>query len=161
MKPRGKQPGDERLPGEVAGALATVLPVTAEASERAAALRERVLARVRRDVAHSPREPATVHPGDGEWRELLPGLFEKVLYVDPLTGTRSLLLRGAAGTRIPAHTHRGAEECLLLEGEVRIGEFDLRPGDYHVAPPGTEHGWLTSESGFLAFLREPVRGRDR
>ncbi len=161
MTTRDDSPRDERLPAELAGALASALPVSATAAERASALRERVLARVCRDAQRSPREPATVRAAEGEWRELVPGLFEKVLYVDPANGTRSFLLRGAPGTRIPAHTHRGAEECLLLEGEVHIGETRLQPGDYHVAPPGTEHPWLTSDAGFLAFLREPVRSRDR
>jgi anti-sigma factor ChrR (cupin superfamily) len=151
---------DEKLPGEVAGVLAAALPVPAGARERSAALRERVLARVRRDVERSPREVTTVRAEEGDWREVLPGMFEKLLYVDHATGMRSFLLRGGPGTGVPPHAHRGAEECLLLEGDIQVGGVSLKPGDYHVAPPGTTHPSLRSETGFVAFLREPLRSRD-
>jgi anti-sigma factor ChrR (cupin superfamily) len=157
VKPNDKS---ERLPGELAGVLATALPAAPLAPEKAAGLRERVLARVQRDSERAPRGVKTVRGAEGEWREVLPGMFEKVLYVDLDTGTRSYLLRGGPGSRVPSHVHSGAEECLVIEGDVRIGEMSLKPGDYHVAPRGTTHPVLWSESGFVVFLREPIRSRD-
>ena len=160
MKPRDKNDASEKLPTELAGALATALPAEALGTDRARTLRERVLARVQRDSERAPREIKTVRAVDGEWREVLPGMFEKVLYVDLDTGTRSYLMRGGPGTSVPSHVHPGAEECLVIEGDVRVGAISLRPGDYHVAPPGTTHPVLSSDGGFLVFLREPIRSRD-
>lgn len=160
MSAHDKSAKDEKLPTELAGALATALPVAERASERAASLRGNVLARVARDAERAPRVLKTVRAVEGEWRELLPGLFEKVLYVDLATGTRSYLLRGGPGSSVPPHVHSGAEECLVIEGDVRVGDVALLAGDYHVAPPGTTHPSLTSHTGFVAFLREPLRRRD-
>jgi anti-sigma factor ChrR (cupin superfamily) len=160
MSARDDDGARERLPAELAGALATGLSVAGAVRERATALRERVLARVRRDAERAPRDVKTVRSAEGEWVELLPGLFEKVLYVDLETGTRSFLVRAERGAVVPAHVHDGAEECLVIEGDVQIGNVDLRAGDYHVAPRGTTHPFLTTRGGCIVFLREPVRPRD-
>ena len=45
------------------------------------------------------------------------------------------------------------EEALVLEGDVTINEVLCRSGDYHFAPRGKPHGWLTSEAGCVLFLR--------
>ena len=43
------------------------------------------------------------------------------------------------GGVIPAHRHQHEEECLVLEGECRIGTHRLVAGDVHVAAAGSWH----------------------
>jgi len=60
------------------------------------------------------------------------------------------------GAAVVPHDHPVDEECLVLEGEARIGELVVRAGDYHLAPRGKPHGMITSEHGALLFLRGAV-----
>lgn len=92
-----------------------------------------------------------VHSHEGEWVPLLRGVELKRLRQDG--GQCSYLLRMAAGSRIPPHEHALDEEALVLEGDVTINEVLCRSGDYHFAPRGKPHGWLTSEAGCVLFLR--------
>ena len=70
--------------------------------------------------------------------------------------TMSYLMRLEAGAVIPPHDHPQTEECVVLEGEVRIGEESVHPGDYHVVRAGHAHELLRSDSGALLFLRGAV-----
>ena len=65
----------------------------------------------------------------------------------------SILLRMAPGSSLPAHFHEDDEECVVLEGRVRIGDVRVSAGDYHLALSGSRHGELQSDSGALLFLR--------
>lgn len=51
------------------------------------------------------------------------------------------------------HEHALDEESLVLEGDATINGVLCRAGDYHFAPRGKPHGWLTSEAGCLLFVR--------
>ena len=55
-----------------------------------------------------------------------PGI-ERSLFRLNDSGGRSSVVRLAAGTRFPRHTHQGTEEVLVLAGAVNIGEH--RRGD--------------------------------
>jgi anti-sigma factor ChrR (cupin superfamily) len=76
----------------------------------------------------------TVRLGDGGWMWIRPGLEKKLLYRDPATGTESYLFRMRPGALIEGHHHARAEECLVLEGDLTIGDLRLtqvtmwRPG---------------------------------
>ncbi|MGH8501207.1 MAG: cupin domain-containing protein [Gammaproteobacteria bacterium] len=66
----------------------------------------------------------------------------------------SFRLRREPGARLPAHVHVADEECLVLEGELHLGEgVILKAGDYHFAPRGLPHGAAERPSGALLFLR--------
>ena len=92
-----------------------------------------------------------VHSHEGEWVPLLRGVELKQLHQDG--AQHSYLLRMAAGSRIPPHEHALDEEALVLEGDVTINGVLCRSGDYHFAPRGKSHGWLTTEVGCVLFVR--------
>jgi len=125
--------------------------------ERASALRQRVLAVT---AAARPSDSAehlthlthvTIRSVDGLWVPLLPGISLKLLRED--ASTRSYLLRMAPGATLPAHGHSQEEECMVLEGDVRLGDVQVRAGDYHLAHSGLPHGDLRTDGGCLLFLR--------
>lgn len=95
----------------------------------------------------------TVRAAQGDWRTIAPGCEIKVLFVDHAQGYQSLLMRMHPGAVLPSHDHTMAEECLLLEGEMVIGEARFRAGDFHIAHPGTRHPDIRSEVGALAYIR--------
>jgi hypothetical protein len=143
---------DERLSEALLDAQAPLSP----APERAAALRKRLLDRVHQKsfqaaVGDRPAEHRTIRGDEGTWNVLIPGLSMKLLREDE--ATRSYLLRLAPGVRLPAHDHTCDEECIVLEGEVWLGNVHAYAGDYHLACRGLPHGELHTETGCLLFLR--------
>jgi anti-sigma factor ChrR (cupin superfamily) len=98
----------------------------------------------------------TVRVEDGEWTPIRPGLERKLLYRDPATGTQSYLFRMQPGAAIEGHHHASAEECLVLKGDLRIGDLHLNAGDYHVAAEGSIHPMLRSQGGAVMFVRGAV-----
>ncbi|MCB1920575.1 MAG: cupin domain-containing protein [Candidatus Competibacteraceae bacterium] len=107
--------------------------------------------------AHSPPNTITVRAQEGEWRILAPGVEIKLLLIDQAAGFQSFLLRLAPGCQIPAHDHRSLEECLLLEGDMIIGDRHYAVGDYHAALPGSRHPPLSTHAGGVVFLRSELR----
>ena len=115
-----------------------------------ATLRERVLARARGESQAEPLRTIRAHEG---WIEFMPGVTINMLYRDDLTGARSFLARLEPGVTLPPHEHDFAEECLVIEGEITLGDITVRAGDYHFAPKGSPHGVTATRSGALLFLR--------
>ena len=77
----------------------------------------------------------------------------KTLYYDEAQGMVSFLLRAQPGACMPAHRHHAVEECLVLQGEFRLGEKLLRAGDFELGRPGEEHPEATTHTGVLVYLR--------
>ena len=96
---------------------------------------------------------ATIRDAGGDWREILPGVEKKILFIDREAAMESYLLRMAPGSRMPAHDHAKVEECMMISGEVWIGDLRLVAGDYHVVAGGTSHEAITSPTGATAFIR--------
>jgi len=135
------------LPEPVTAALAAALAPVAPSADRAAAIKARVLDRVRGE----PQRFVTVRAADGTWFPLAPGVACKMLSDDG--AMQSFLLRFSPGARLPAHEHAADEHCVVLEGTVRLGDIEVGAGDYHVALAGSTHGILTSAAGALLFIR--------
>ncbi len=95
----------------------------------------------------------TIRDAAGDWQEILPGVEKKVLFIDREAAMESYLLRMAPGSSMPAHDHAKTEECMMISGEVWIGDLRLVAGDYHVAASGTPHEAITSPRGATAFIR--------
>ena len=94
----------------------------------------------------------TVRAGSGQWETLAPGLERKVLWRSGQAC--SSMIRLQPGTSFPPHEHPIDEECVVLEGSLRIGpDLLLRPGDFHVGLQGVRHGTVSTETGALCFLR--------
>ncbi len=104
-----------------------------------------------------PPATVTVREREGEWRMLAPGLEIKLLMVDRDAGFQSFLLRLAPGCHASPHDHRVLEECLLLEGDMLIGDRAYAAGDYHAALPGSRHAPISTRNGGIVFIRSELR----
>lgn len=144
---------DQDLSDELADAL-TIAVRPAELSDRQrASLRERILRRVR---ACAPERTFTVRSDEGEWIRVGPLSEIKILRRDWQANNQSMLVRLAPGAVVATHNHTQEEECLVLEGEVMIGEHVFRVGDAHFALPGATHTGLRTVTGCLLFIRSEI-----
>ena len=143
---------DDDVTREVDEALLNALQPIDLQTERREAIKQRLMNRVAAAGAVSPL--VTIRADEGEWHPVLPKVSMKVLLRegDSLT----YLLRLEPGAKIPPHDHPQTEECLVLEGEARIGDLIVHAGDYHAAIAGRPHALLASERGALLFLRGAV-----
>ena len=114
-------------------------------------LRERVLRRSRESRA--PRGTRTARAAESAWHPLAAGVNFRLLHTDAARGTMTAFIRLQPGAAFEAHEHPTAEECLVLEGEIRIGAHRLVAGDMHIADEGTRHDVTRSEAGALLWVR--------
>lgn len=134
-----------------------------------AGVRERLLERIESDTRPAPtvnpqvwrqwasnrenRDLLIVRGNDGAWEETgVAGVRVRRLLVDESRNQFTALVRMAAGTSYPRHVHNGPEECLVLEGDIRMGDAVLHAGDYQYAPPDTLHGVQSTERGCLLLI---------
>jgi anti-sigma factor ChrR (cupin superfamily) len=113
-----------------------------------ARVKRRVLARIAEDQRG---RHVTVRAADGQWQPFGPGLTLKVLHEQ--AGVMSYLVRLAPGASLPAHRHPIDEECVVLEGTLRIGELEVGAGGFHLGRQDVLHMPILSEGGALIFLR--------
>ncbi len=85
----------------------------------------------------------------------IPGVSFRLLHRDKDRDVITCLLRLAPGSRLPAHSHRGAEECIVLEGSVLVGHTRMRAGDYQRAEADSEHVEQWTDTGALVYLSGP------
>ncbi|MFO0998225.1 MAG: cupin domain-containing protein [Alphaproteobacteria bacterium] len=113
---------------------------------------------VKRRIALAPstRSFVTIRAGVGEWTPLAPGIAVKTLFEDRIAGMRSILMRLEPGTTYDGHEHPADEECLMIEGEMTLGDITLKAGDYHLAPKGLPHGRVSSAKGAVVFIRSAI-----
>lgn len=117
-------------------------------------------------------EPRALPDPEGAWWRLPRSDFEIVqaarrrwianapgVDVLPLWGSReitSMLVRFAPGAGVPDHHHAVNEDCLMLEGEMFLGDILLRPGDYQLAPAGGGHFGEMSDIGGTFYFHGAV-----
>lgn len=95
---------------------------------------------------------------DDGWIHLSKRMQAKVLHDDGVN--LSWLLKLLPGGGLPVHDHAdGAEECMVLEGSLRINGEEFAAGDYQIALPGSVHHEVSSEHGSLVYLRSPSSRR--
>lgn len=112
------------------------------------AIRRRLLER----VADTEDSHLTVPASSSGWQPYGDGVQIKVLH--EAEGILSYLLKFAPGARIDAHRHPVDEECLVLEGVLKVGsQTEVGPGGYHLARSGTLHAGITTDTGATIFLR--------
>lgn len=122
----------------------------------AASLQERLAHRIAAETGESVL-PAARQWLEPEWEEVAPGIFCKLLATDTEKHCVSMLVRLAPGVAYPPHTHAGAEELHLLDGELWIDDRKLYPGDYNRAEPGTGDQRVWSETGCTCVLITSTR----
>lgn len=123
----------------------------AASTRRARAIKRRLLDR----IADADDTHRTVDAAGGTWQPFASGVEIKVLHGGD--GTLSYLLRLAPGAVLPAHRHPADEECVVLEGRLRVGsKTEIGPGGYHLAHRGSLHGPISTATGATVFLRGAV-----
>lgn len=109
-----------------------------------------------------PDEPADqeLHiqrDGPEVWRPTpFPGIAVRVLSDDRGLKRTTICVRMQPGSSYPPHPHEAMEECLVLEGELLVGDVLLRAGDYQRAEPGSRHAEQTTKTGALLLLTLPL-----
>jgi quercetin dioxygenase-like cupin family protein len=116
-------------------------------------LRERLAARL---WADQPEDTRTVRGNSVNWFSPIPNVWVKVLRQDVESNIQTMLLRIHPGGIVPAHEHTKEEECLVLEGELLIGDHLLSAGDLHIANAGAIHGDITTRTGALVMVRSEI-----
>lgn len=89
------------------------------------------------------------------------GLQVKVLYHDPKTGRRDMIVRFPDGYVEPRHVHSSTHSGIVLKGQQIVEGEVLNPGDYCFGAANVEHGPFEyrGEDGcvlFVVFIGDPV-----
>ncbi len=124
----------------------------AQADANPAPNARRIKRRLFERVADADVSHLTIAADQGDWQPFLDGVMIKVLHEGEQT--LSYLLRLAPGATLPPHRHRIDEECVVLEGLLRVGSrIELGAGAYHLAHRGALHATISSQTGATIFLR--------
>lgn len=109
-------------------------------------------------AATKARVPGFEHPepgvevlrsGRGRWIDTgYKGVSTKILHIEKETRMATTILKLAPGAMYPPHHHSMLEQCVVLNGDVRLGsKLHIFEGDYEKALAGTEHEYVTSDTG--------------
>jgi quercetin dioxygenase-like cupin family protein len=93
-----------------------------------------------------------IRGNEGEWTSEVPGVHEKHVFINHETGERTVFVRFEPGASYPLHNHPGKEEIVVLEGEVKVGKYQMTAGDYLLTPPEGKHA-VTSVGGGLVVIK--------
>lgn len=119
--------------------------------------RESMRARIFTQIHAGPPDGTdTIRFDEGEWKTILPLVEMKVLRRDVANNNQTALYRLRPGAEFPRHRHTQEEECLVLSGEINIGDHYVREGDLHIAKPGADHPPVTTKTGALLLIRAEI-----
>ena len=149
---------DKALNSLWAGVLAEeIAPAHALSDAARERIKQQLMAKISGAAAHATPLVRNVRRDVG-WVNLGKRMQVKVLHDDGTT--LSWLLKLLPGGGLPEHDHAdGAEECMVLEGQLRINDEVFCAGDYQIALPGSVHHEVSSEHGSLVYLRSPSSRR--
>ena len=148
-----RAPPSALLDEAVLNALSEAVAPRPPAPERKAAMRARIMSQIDPPL---PEGLITYRAQEMRWRPAFPGVDIKILRRDIENNNQTALWRLAPGAVIPGHPHNIEEECLVLDGEIAIGEHIAKQGDMHIAKPGFVHPDLVSEHGALLLVRSEI-----
>lgn len=143
----------QSLDDDVVEQIGVSLTPSVLSKDRANLMKENIKRRIKKNVPEIDNLYLTVHSDEGAWVEIAPKIEKKILNVDTKTNTESFLVRIHPGCDVPGHSHDHDELCLMLEGEVMLGDVHLKAGDFHLARKGSEHGTICSDQGALLFIQ--------
>ena len=66
-------------------------------------------------------------------------------------GQAAMLWLAEPGATVPQHRHGHDEECLMLRGDLFQDDYLLREGDYQLAPQGSMHRTVSTDTGALIY----------
>lgn len=96
----------------------------------------------------------TLRADETGWEKTdIDGIEVRNLFADRDRKCVTMLVRMAPGTAYPTHRHAGVEECLVLEGDLRVPPGrHLHAGDYQRAAGDSMHGVQSTDAGCLLFI---------
>lgn len=100
-------------------------------------------------VGAAGRTDATSREEESAWEDYAPLIRRRVLWCEG--DQAALLYRAESGASVPQHGHGVDEECLMLRGEVFLDDCLLQEGDYQLAPGGTRHDLVSTDTGALIY----------
>ena len=152
-RPSEKSPLD--LDDQAIEAIAEAIRPVELSSGQRNAMRERITA----SIADQPARTETVRADTVDWISFSPNVWVKTLRRDVDRNLQMVLFRIEPGGVVPAHEHTREEECLVLEGEILIGEHRVSAGDLHIAAAGAAHADITTRTGALVMVRSEIPPR--
>ncbi len=141
------------LSDQVVGELGAAMQPLAMSEDTKSRLKHSVLERIKKNTTSTDTNYLTIRNTEGKWREIAPGVSCKNLHLDTASEKRSFLLKIEPGCEVPGHKHQDDELCVVLEGEVSLGEIHLNTGDFHLARKGSNHGLVHSNGGAVLFIQ--------
>lgn len=153
MKRPAKNNKPAVLDDNVAEAIAAAVRPAELSAGRRTSMRSKIAARI---DSLQPENTQTVRGETVEWTSAWPNVWVKLLRQDAPSNSQMVLFRIKPGGVVPAHVHTKEEECLVLEGEIHIGEHRVGQGDLHIAQPGAEHGDITTRTGATVLVRSEI-----
>jgi anti-sigma factor ChrR (cupin superfamily) len=129
----------------------------ARANESLGELSPEQVAGVRALAAEVDKSLPELMEASQEWRRLeLDGIALQRLGHDRAAKRITALVRMAPGSSLPGHAHDEGEQCVVLHGELSIGDRVLRAGDYRYWKPGEAQPRQTTALGCLLLVNSPL-----
>lgn len=130
----------------------TGLVFSLESATPPPSLKERLMARIAAEPAPNAGLGVLRRDETG-WKSTgFAGVTYRKLYFDKSTGLMTTLLKLEPGSKWPGHHHRKAEQCLILEGEIRHPDGTFRAGDFIWAEVGSTDPLTTTVTGALLLI---------
>ena len=133
--------------------LSEAIKPTPLSAERKQALKTRLFSRLN---APAPEGTRTIRTDEKTWIRINPLIEIKVLRKDLKNNNQTSLWRLQPGAVIIGHSHTQEEECLVLSGEVYVGDHCVKQGDLHIASPGCTHAEISTKTGALFLVRGEI-----
>jgi len=83
------------------------------------------------------------------WEDFAPLVKRRVLWQQGPVA--AMLWLASPGATVPQHHHGHDEECLMLRGDLFQDDYLLREGDYQLAPSGSSHETVNTDTGALIY----------
>lgn len=99
--------------------------------------------------ADTPTAPLLQRAAQAPWADFAPGIRRRVMWQQQ--GEAAMLYRTEPDAAVPRHVHGHDEECLMLEGDLFLDDVLLRPLDYQLAPAGSGHAGVFTDTGVLLY----------
>ncbi|EHQ24795.1 cupin domain-containing protein [Mucilaginibacter paludis] len=79
------------------------------------------------------------------------GIYNKVLFMDRVTGATIELAKVEKGATFPEHYHPSVQTLFLVEGRLRSNDTIITPGTFNVIPTGQLHGPFFAEKTSIQY----------